>query len=104
MLRIFWEKLWYKNIWLKVDLAQSYGRKCGFSGIFGNACFFYFWSGGKYLGMLYQRGVGSDPLEGKFFILAGIDRRGPKFFLETFLRSPNVPANFENFVKKKFFS
>jgi len=67
MLRIFWKKFWCKNIWLKVCLAQSYGRKCGFSGIFGNAGFFNFWSGGKYLGMLYQRGMGSDPLSGNNF-------------------------------------
>ena len=68
----------------KVGLARLYARKCGFSGIIGNAGFFYFWSGGKYLGMLYQRGMGSDPLKESFLYWRGLIEEGPIFFWRLF--------------------
>jgi len=48
--------------------------------------------------------MGSDPLKGKVFIMAWVGEGRPKFFLDTFLKSPNMPAKFGNFLKKKFFS
>jgi len=62
------------------------------------------WSGGKYLGRPYHRGMGSDPLRVNNFFMAWVGVGRPKFFLDTFHMSPNIPAKFGNFLKKKFFS
>ena len=76
----------------------------GFRAFSGMPVFLCLWSGGKYLGMCNERGMGSDPLKGKVFIMAWVGEGRPKFFLDTFLKSPNMPAKFGNFLKKKFFS
>jgi len=47
----------------------------GSEAFLGIPVFFYFWSGGKKLDMLYQRGMGSDPLWGNYFYI-GMDWSG----------------------------
>ena len=101
---MFWEKFWYKNIWLKVDLAQSYGRKRGFRGIFGNSSFFLFLVGWEKVRHALSKGDGFGSTLGKLFLYwYGLVGEGLNFFWNLFWYPLTSLQNLGIFWKKIFF-
>jgi len=103
MLRIFWKIFWYKNIWLKVGLVQSYGRKCRFRVFSGMSVFSIFGRVGNIWACVTRGGWVRIRWKESFLYWRGLIEEGPNFFWTRFLCPLTSMQILRIFWKKNFF-